>query len=471
MNLDLLRAFLDDCKDHPDDDARRLILADWLEENGDTEADRARGEFVRLQVRLAAGLECDPALRPLRERADTLLRTHRATWLGALGQAGGARDRTFTRGLVGLEAATPYLLSARFRTATTEPAWPWVDALRVRKWNRRMGQLLREPCLRYIRRLRLPPYPDGWLDALIASEHLDGLLDFEIGPSHQTQLDAAPLANWPVLARLRRLALSHNGINDNDSVIALMTADLSSLQALEFSGTRLADPGIASVLRCPRLTALTHLKFGYGSNLSGTAFRDHLAGAVFGPTLRQLTLINCLLGANGVRALVGSALPALRHLSLNSCGIPSPFIADLARAPWLPQLESLTVSDRHPPPDLQPLLAAPLRGLRTLTLWCGEFTGPPMAALVSSPHLGELRVLTLDGNNIGGEGARQLARWPGLTGLYELNLRYNWIAATCVQELLDSPYLSPTTQVNLAGNQATRSQKQAVRQAARPIQF
>jgi uncharacterized protein (TIGR02996 family) len=38
----LLRA----CKDEPFDDARRLVLADWLEEHGD--ADRA--EFLRLTL-------------------------------------------------------------------------------------------------------------------------------------------------------------------------------------------------------------------------------------------------------------------------------------------------------------------------------------------------------------------------------------------------------------------------------------
>jgi uncharacterized protein (TIGR02996 family) len=44
---DLLRRILLE----PDDDAPRLVLADWLEENGD-DADRARAEFVRVQCEL-----------------------------------------------------------------------------------------------------------------------------------------------------------------------------------------------------------------------------------------------------------------------------------------------------------------------------------------------------------------------------------------------------------------------------------
>ena len=39
-------AFLEDIVAHPDDDAPRLVFADWLDDHGD--ADRA--EFIRLQV-------------------------------------------------------------------------------------------------------------------------------------------------------------------------------------------------------------------------------------------------------------------------------------------------------------------------------------------------------------------------------------------------------------------------------------
>ena len=35
---------------NPDDDATRLVYADWLEEHGQGEADRARSDFIRLQI-------------------------------------------------------------------------------------------------------------------------------------------------------------------------------------------------------------------------------------------------------------------------------------------------------------------------------------------------------------------------------------------------------------------------------------
>jgi uncharacterized protein (TIGR02996 family) len=50
------QAFLADVLDHPDDDAPRLVFADWLDENGD--ADRA--EFIRAQIELARCPVGDP---------------------------------------------------------------------------------------------------------------------------------------------------------------------------------------------------------------------------------------------------------------------------------------------------------------------------------------------------------------------------------------------------------------------------
>ena len=47
--MSIEQAFLADIIAHPDDDAPRLIYADWLEENGQPE----RGEFIRLQIKLA----------------------------------------------------------------------------------------------------------------------------------------------------------------------------------------------------------------------------------------------------------------------------------------------------------------------------------------------------------------------------------------------------------------------------------
>ena len=56
-------AFLHDILAHPDDDAPRLIYADWLDEHNDP-----RGEFIRTQCALAQLSEEDPRRWPLKQR-------------------------------------------------------------------------------------------------------------------------------------------------------------------------------------------------------------------------------------------------------------------------------------------------------------------------------------------------------------------------------------------------------------------
>ena len=67
----------------PDDDAPRLVYADWLEETGEP-ANIARAEFIRLQCELAPLHWKDERAAPLRQRTGELFKEHGAVWLAEL---------------------------------------------------------------------------------------------------------------------------------------------------------------------------------------------------------------------------------------------------------------------------------------------------------------------------------------------------------------------------------------------------
>jgi uncharacterized protein (TIGR02996 family) len=95
----LLQALLD----APDDDAPRLVYADWLEEHGEPE----RAEFIRVQIELANGLTTESRRDDLEAREQALLAEHEPAWVGPL--AGWVGGWQFRRGFVeavrvGLEA-------------------------------------------------------------------------------------------------------------------------------------------------------------------------------------------------------------------------------------------------------------------------------------------------------------------------------------------------------------------------------
>src|SRR5262249_47556713 len=75
-------ALLQAAKHSPEDDAPRLVLADWLEEHGEGE----RAEFIRAQIRLAPGTNVlsQAERHRLRRRADELLECNGGCWLGSL---------------------------------------------------------------------------------------------------------------------------------------------------------------------------------------------------------------------------------------------------------------------------------------------------------------------------------------------------------------------------------------------------
>src|SRR6476619_208277 len=89
----------------PDDDAPRLVYADWLEENGD--ADRA--EFIRVQCRVARLPFYDPDYAALTRRTYELLVRHRRAWrIPYL-----AARQEFRRGFVETVALQPGAFFAR----------------------------------------------------------------------------------------------------------------------------------------------------------------------------------------------------------------------------------------------------------------------------------------------------------------------------------------------------------------------
>src|SRR5262245_43095134 len=66
-------------RDDPEDDAPRLVLADWLTDRGDP-AGASRADFIRVQCRLARLPEGHPARAELLAAQKRLWRDHSADW-------------------------------------------------------------------------------------------------------------------------------------------------------------------------------------------------------------------------------------------------------------------------------------------------------------------------------------------------------------------------------------------------------
>jgi uncharacterized protein (TIGR02996 family) len=95
------RAFLADIIAYPNDDAPRLVFADWLTDQGDEE----RAEFIRVQCERASLAAEDPRQESLARREQTLLKRNGTRWARLL--RGSVAEWAFHRGFLERIAVLP----------------------------------------------------------------------------------------------------------------------------------------------------------------------------------------------------------------------------------------------------------------------------------------------------------------------------------------------------------------------------
>jgi uncharacterized protein (TIGR02996 family) len=194
----LLRAVCDS----PDDDAPRLVFADWLEENGD-ENERAWAEFIRVQCAAARLAADDPQREELRRRAIGLSKHHTFNyWQDRLPK--GMLVRSVERGF-----------PAKVRTSV----------LNFLRQGKRLFQVA----------------PVQYLELTALGDRLDDLL-------------ASPL-----LGRLRGLGLGNEPLGDSGAAKLAACPHLAGLTALNVRYCRLHDAGVTALVTSPVLTRLTEL--------------------------------------------------------------------------------------------------------------------------------------------------------------------------------------------------------------------
>jgi uncharacterized protein (TIGR02996 family) len=151
-------AILAAIRDDPDDDAPRLIFADWLEEHDDP-----RGEFIRVQCELARLPYDDRRRLELTRREEELLQQYKAAWSDRPPRG---VDVGFERGLLKVTAGAGGI------TGTRGSQWwarqePWVARLELTGDDELLqrvvarGLLTEVPAL-YLNTSGCGPNPDTW---------------------------------------------------------------------------------------------------------------------------------------------------------------------------------------------------------------------------------------------------------------------------------------------------------------------
>jgi uncharacterized protein (TIGR02996 family) len=457
------KGLLDDICANPDDDAPRLVYADWLEENGRPE----RAEFIRVQLALA-GPEADGHRRgELRRREQELRQAHGDEWLQPLRELLGPKSTPrFERGFpaqlaLGVRQFTDHA-EELFRLAPAQD----VKLLRLKQSNLKPAELAASPHLGRLRTLDLngSQIEDDDLAALLFSPHLGNLRALRIGGNEVGQLTARALVRPGGLTGLKELSLENTLLSSGmfGSLLELLVPEPPfRLEALDLTHTSLDREAVTHLTRWPGLASLRALRLR-GSAVGVWGTQALTASPHLGP-LEELDLSGCSVGVNGYVALgragklsslrvlrlasnpgglsglphllSGGALANLRELDLQGSGIGNNGAAALAEWPGLASVRDLHLDNN---------------GL----------TDVGIEALVTSPHLGELRVLSLVGSTVGDRGAKLLAGCPKLAGLEVLDVAYTSIGKAGGQALLESPHLPRSLVLRIQGPGMPRDVKE-----------
>jgi uncharacterized protein (TIGR02996 family) len=259
---DLREALLQAVLAEPEEEAPRLIYADWLEEQGRPE-DADRAEFIRVQIELAHATEQTARTKQLLKREKELWNAHKAQWLAHLPpHLRNKRGLRFHRGFLeelSLPPASWAKHGARlfgqnplFRVRLPGP----VDRHVV-------GDLVVIPDLARIRELSLAGCqiiePITTLQILFGTPFLSGLARLSLSGCGLSTREVGVLVESPLLGRLAEVDLPHNDIGPGGAQALAGSPQARNLRRLSLAGNPVGDAGGKALAGSAHLGAVERL--------------------------------------------------------------------------------------------------------------------------------------------------------------------------------------------------------------------
>ena len=409
-----LAALLAASRARPADDLPRLVLADWLDENGQPE----RAEFVRVQVEVSHPTADGERMAALKKREADLLTEHEGEWTGGYAAAVEALRQPpplrFVRGLIRLGDAANALDHRAFRGWLRSPGVAWVEHVGVSvssvSWfvkadlpdelHGRIGLTLgelagltQEATLRYQFRNLAASGNFAAVRSLAVRRAVGEVVLDEI-----TQADVSNL-----------VAVSVEGYDSTRTAGLVASAPFTSLSALDVG--RVSEAGVRLLAASPHLGNLTHLNLL--ASPIGDAGMAALCRSRLAHTLRRVEFPNTDLGDDGVIALAGSPLLAHLHgprLNLMMNRIGDDGLKALAASEHLLRFRELVLRENAVgDAGVEALAASPFAAnLQFLDFWRNRLTDRGAFALAASPHLNKVLDLSVKENAVTPAGAAAL---------------------------------------------------------------
>ena len=456
--------FLAAIREHPDDDAPRLIYADWLDEHGEPE----RAEFIRLQIAAAELPEDDPRACDLNIRAEEILAEHETNWLGEWSQR--LVRWTFWRGF--LDSVTVEAEQfLRYGKALFQE-FPVEGITFVGRDGGAVESifpaiLLWNPVLEQVRSLQIAahsPPPTVWANELATLPAFSGLRELFL--SDEGHLGEPPFGQMLLSRILQSRTCANLEVLDftsisvpgmGDSVVGALTDAVFAphLKSLSLAGQGIGDTGAAILASDSQFRGLESLHLAGCPDMTPEGVQALLHSSVL-TRIRQLWLgpsVNPRLIATAPIAHRLESLDLWPSVERNSWSEASWHI--FGSSPQLQRLGHFSIANSPIGPEGVQFLSAEgsLPALRSFAAWNQEGDGDAIiAALADRPHPERFTSLALVNTGVSMRGIHTLASSPLLSGLSKLRISWDPLPTASLQELLESSHLSRRlTSLDLAG--------------------
>jgi uncharacterized protein (TIGR02996 family) len=338
-------AFIQAIIDNPEDDATRLIFADWLEENGQPE----RAGFIRYQIEHTQPPTFHSRRPKMEKREAAILRKWGRRWFAPPKGWKVGSQFTVRRGFPEtLEMGTIVLFS---HDDDVFSRWP-ITRLRLEE-DDQSGRLL-------MRQLAKWPY----------LERIGSLSMYSL---HLGAASMQPLGESPGVRNLVELDVGSNDLRDQGASALAASPHLAGLREIDIRHNLIGPAGLRDWIRSPHREAMVSLNL-CGNQVSAANAIAFLRSDGW-PALTDLCLWNTRFGDKSVEKLAASpALARLTALNLNYNRITDRGVEALANSPHAPKL-------------------------RTLLLAVNDITSKSGSVLIDSPNLEGLGRLNLYGNS------------------------------------------------------------------------
>lgn len=327
-----------------DDDTPRLIYADWLDENGQSD----RAAFIRAQVDAARAEPFSPLARAAESKAHLLLESHRKDWTRHL------HGRTldiprFQRGFIEHVAVKPIPIESVASIFDIEP----LKSLRIVRLNdddewQTIDSVLKLPQLFQINRLELSNlnrFEHHEYQTLLTSPNLSNIRELSLRNSAVQPSWFVEMLSGNAFPNLNQLDVAEITNLGPSLLQAFNRASHRQLRCLDASGVFLSSEQMQQVLAAGCISQievlrlrhtgfaggvgpLFHLDIGWvipwtnlvvldlGGQLLGDDAVRAIASQDEASSLRWLGLANNALGPDAIRLLLKSKLNSLHYLDV-----------------------------------------------------------------------------------------------------------------------------------------------------------